>query len=99
MIRTVTSGLATVGRIGGEEFCVAIASPEQPALETGERIRKELASMDTASAVTASIGVATGQLLAEESPRELLVRLIAEADHAMYSAKRDGGNRVRGRQS
>ncbi|RIT40443.1 sensor domain-containing diguanylate cyclase [Mycobacteroides abscessus] len=99
LIRTVTSGLATVGRIGGEEFCVAIASPEQPALETGERIRKELASMDTASAVTASIGVATGQLLAEESPRELLVRLIAEADHAMYSAKRDGGNRVRGRQS
>ncbi|WP_157997744.1 GGDEF domain-containing protein [Mycobacteroides stephanolepidis] len=93
-IRVVTGDRAVVGRLGGDEFCVAMIAPVQSAIEAAEQIRIELESIDTVAMITASIGVATGRPLRTDRPRDLVSRLIIDADNAMYTAKRDGGNRV-----
>ncbi len=82
-------------RLGGEEFCVLL--PETGAQEAhgiAERLRfivachrstHEIAAMT----VTCSIGVAT-----QAAPAQTLEALMAEADAAMYQAKRQGRNQV-----
>lgn len=90
------AGSALVARIGGEEFVVVDivrAGAEQP---MGERLRDALASRVDGVPVTASIGVTgipVGRVTGGD-PAELLGELIARADGAMFSAKRDGGDKV-----
>ncbi|SIN95572.1 diguanylate cyclase (GGDEF) domain-containing protein [Parasphingorhabdus marina DSM 22363] len=84
----------TAGRIGGEEFCIAIWNCENdPALRLAERIR--LAFMDIQHSglsedirLTASFGVATAR------EGESYEKLFARADTALYMAKSNGRNRV-----
>ncbi len=87
------------GRYGGEEFCIIL--PETRVGNTAnvaERIRSRLESTelpvgDTSIIVTASIGVAGMDSVADEgvvSPAALLDR----ADRALYAAKHHGRNRV-----
>jgi diguanylate cyclase (GGDEF)-like protein len=84
-----------VARYGGEEFCIIL--PEigiDQAVAAAERIRKSIAETTLPVAqgeasVRASIGVSG--LRAGDTETTLVTR----ADHAMYDAKRMGGNQVR----
>ncbi|WP_273808977.1 MULTISPECIES: GGDEF domain-containing protein [unclassified Pseudomonas] len=84
-----------IARIGGEEFAV-LADVAQPAdaLALAERLRCGIAEAPFAVGptealpVTASFGVAVTPRLAEGAP----VRLLAQADAALYRAKHRGRN-------
>ncbi|HET8667908.1 MAG TPA: PAS domain S-box protein [Terriglobales bacterium] len=85
-----------VGRIGGEEFAVLLPETDgKAALVVAERLRQAIASAPVhvehgrVLHFTASIGVDT--LHGEEVDVEVVLR---SADHALYSAKRAGRNRV-----
>ena len=82
-----------VGRFGGEEFvCVLQRSSAQAAELVAERLRKAIEVDDSGGDLpraTVSVGLATydGELDAEE--------LLHRADQALYTAKREGRNRLR----
>ncbi|WP_343227523.1 diguanylate cyclase [Rhodanobacter sp. 7MK24] len=85
----------TAARIGGDEFVVlldALAAPAH-AIEIAERIRTTLTQTFLLQGqmirMSASIGVATFPLDGENSEQ-----LGKAADHAMYRAKKAGGNRT-----
>lgn len=77
-------------RVGGDEFVVAAQVPRGHGLMLAERIRESLRGA-TDPVISASVGVATG-----EDRRSTVFELITTADHAMYSAKQWGGDRVIG---
>jgi len=84
-------------RYGGEEFVILLEnSPRDTAMNVAERIRKAIEEAGIPnpgkgldSRVTASIGVAAGM--------DSISRLLADADAALYSAKRAGRNRIFGK--
>ena len=84
-----------VGRYGGEEFvCVLQRSSAQAAELVAERVRQAIETAngradDEGPPATVSIGVAV--YAGETSVEELLQR----ADEALYTAKREGRNRLR----
>jgi len=81
-----------LGRYGGEEFLVLLsASHLEEGVRLAEHLRQLLMSQmfqELEAAVTASFGVA------ELCPGESYHDLVNRADHAMYSAKQQGRNRV-----
>ena len=82
------------GRIGGEEFVLILPGADSAtAQNVGERVRVSIETADWGAdgpdTVTASIGVAT--LKGTEGAEQLL----AEADGALYRAKREGRNLLR----
>ena len=84
-----------VGRVGGDEFVVllnAIQSPGQ-GMDVAERIREALSVpfdlADQRVRISTSIGVANFPAHSEDP--DLLTKA---ADHAMYHAKKEGGNRA-----
>jgi len=86
---------ATFARLGGEEFVVVLPSVDlQGAVEIAERLRAVVAALSVALpngtlSVTASLGCAT----LTASTRSFTA-LLAQADKALYAAKRSGRNRV-----
>ena len=93
-LRRLERELCIAGRMGGEEFVVAISGLTSFALaQFAERVRTGLAACDHAEvsrqrAVTVSIGVAEG------STRTAFQKLYAAADRALYDAKNGGRNLV-----
>ncbi len=94
-ISTAIRAEDTPARYGGEEFAVVLrrATAEQ-AVEVAERIRTQIADippseMGIGERITVSIGVAVAEVRVGEVPA-----LLAAADEALYSAKRQGRNRV-----
>jgi len=92
-VRTTLAGRGIVGRLGGEEFALALAGTLDDALRVAEQIRAAVTAVllptsDAPYAVTVSIGVAA--LHATET----LHAGLARADQALYDAKRAGRNRV-----
>jgi len=88
---------AFLGRLGGEEFLIALPEIELlEALQIAERFRERIMRLDTARwfkdrrIITASIG-ATVSILGADTPSSMLKR----ADGALYNAKRSGRNCVR----
>jgi two-component system cell cycle response regulator len=81
-----------VGRYGGEEFLVVLCGASgEIARRVAERIRQSIASAHVPG-VMRSITVSAG--VASRAPGEPLAELVARADFALYSAKRDGRDRV-----
>ncbi len=81
-------------RYGGEEFAVLLRNPTpEMAVEIGERVREAVAALDLGRyrvpGVTVSVGVAVGG-----RPDRPVDELIADADRALYEAKRKGRDRV-----
>jgi len=80
----------TAARYGGEEFAVLL--PEtgaEEAVQVAERLRSAIAGMPSGVDVTVSAGVSTFPFDATDADG-----LVAAADGALYSSKRDGRNRV-----
>lgn len=84
-----------IGRYGGEEFVVILSSADTAAARPiAQRILERVASVRVEGfgepiALTCSIGVATSDMLGVWGEH-----LIAQADAAVYAAKRSGRNRV-----
>ncbi len=84
-----------VGRVGGEEFAVALTDTDMTgAIETAERLCREVAAEPFAVGgdklhLTVSVGVAARRAL-DSDPGDLL----RFADRALYAAKANGRNCV-----
>ncbi|BFM10177.1 hypothetical protein R50072_03300 [Simiduia litorea] len=82
------------GRIGGEEFAMAIvAESSQSAPLLFERVRQNIAAQ-TLSMSHGGITVSIGYVQAISSTNLNLTQLMGLADKALYSAKNDGRNKV-----
>ena len=100
MMRACAPEQALVARYGGEEFACLVANLDaQQALALAERIRAAVAACDIPvpgedfhNRVTISAGVAAHVLRSADDAH----RLLRSADVALYQAKRDGRNCVRG---
>lgn len=104
VLRSVTRGMDTAARFGGEEFVLLM--PETPlavALEVAERLRVAAASLrvecDDGQLVnfTISIGVTSSAPQATAPARreaDSLTDLLIRADQALYRAKHAGRDRV-----
>jgi len=84
-----------LGRIGGEEFAVALASCDLALAETvAERIRlavqKHEIRTETGTAVRFTVSLGVARLAANED----LAALMRRVDEALYEAKNTGRNRV-----
>jgi diguanylate cyclase (GGDEF)-like protein len=96
-VTNVVRATDLVGRIGGEEFAVLIGGIEaSTATAIAERIRFDFARTSVthdgkALTATVSAGIATTRGATVE-----LTHLIAEADRALYAAKRAGRDQVHG---
>jgi two-component system cell cycle response regulator len=102
VLRTVASSLSgiqraedTMGRLGGEEFCICMPGTDiEDSLRPCERYRELIAALEVKSGplrlhVTASLGVTAFEPLADDR-----ATLLARADKALYRAKQGGRNRV-----
>jgi len=94
LIRKMVRGCDTAGRIGGEEFCIAIWNcPNNAAEQLADRIRQAFEGLQHAGLsndvrLTASFGVATAR------DGETYEQMFGRADAALYRAKSSGRNRV-----
>lgn len=96
---TVACGeTAIVGRVGGEEFLIADIVTSEQVPGWGRQLCNAIAAMS--ASVTASVGIATLPLssVVSDYAEPAFHQLVAEADTAMYEAKRCGGNQSRHRQ-
>jgi diguanylate cyclase (GGDEF)-like protein len=95
MLKGKVSAGDTVARYGGEEFALLILNTDrQSALALAEEIRAEVQNTPVtirrkSCSVTVSIGVS---VFPEDA--KLKHDIIAEADRALYRAKKKGKNRV-----
>jgi diguanylate cyclase (GGDEF)-like protein len=96
VLRRNMRGPDLAGRYGGEEFAFLLPrTTVAQACQVAERIRAEIAAMRSdvsgvSVAITTSIGVAG---YPESGPADV-EELIAQADEALYQAKRSGKNRI-----
>lgn len=93
-LKNATRGRDLVARLGGDEFVLIFPgmSAESTA-EVCDRLCRDIASLDFSAnqqsfKITMSIGVSDSPVVAS------LGRLIADADRALYEAKKSGRNRV-----
>jgi len=95
-LRELTRSVDAIGRYGGDEFLIVLNNcGAKDAFRLAERIRsaveEDLVTIpDGVMNTTISVGVAT---VCQENGSTL--DLIGKADAALYTAKKDGGNRVR----
>jgi diguanylate cyclase (GGDEF)-like protein len=81
-------------RYGGEEFVVLLRNPTpEIAIEVGERVRTAVAGLDLGRLGVRGVSVSVGVAVAGQAD-EPIGELIAQADRALYRAKRSGRDRV-----
>ena len=81
-------------RYGGEEFVVLLRNPSRDvAVDVGERVRNAVGELDLAELGVPRVSVSVGVAVASV-PDQPIDELVAEADAALYRAKRAGRDRV-----
>jgi diguanylate cyclase (GGDEF)-like protein len=81
-------------RYGGEEFAVLLRSPTPAiAVEVAERVRASVAAIDLAELGIEGVSVSVGVAVARKADQPI-GDVIANADRALYDAKRGGRDRV-----
>jgi diguanylate cyclase (GGDEF)-like protein len=81
-------------RYGGEEFVVLLRNPSpEVALEVGERVRVSVAALDLGRLGVRAVRVSVGVAVARQADQPI-ADVIAQADRALYRAKRAGRDRV-----
>jgi diguanylate cyclase (GGDEF)-like protein len=81
-------------RYGGEEFAVLLRNPTlEIAVEVGERVRAAVGNLDLGKFGVDRVSVSVGAAVADD-PDEPITATIAQADRALYDAKRNGRDRV-----
>jgi diguanylate cyclase (GGDEF)-like protein len=95
-IKSAVRGSALVARVGGEEFVIVdLAEPGGHVQREFDRVTQMIAA-PADHAITASAGVASVAVARfaapDVDPVALLDTIIERADHAMFDAKRNGGN-------
>jgi diguanylate cyclase (GGDEF)-like protein len=101
VLRIVASAIASAvrdedvpARFGGEEFAVLLRNPSRRvALEVGERVREAVATADLGGLGVERVSVSVGVAVAS-APDQPIPDLVADADRALYEAKRKGRDRV-----
>jgi diguanylate cyclase (GGDEF)-like protein len=87
-----------LARYGGEEFAALLPSTDLPhALRVAESLRERVQSLaipHDASRVARVVTVSAGVATADPRGQDDVQTLVAQADQALYLAKRDGRNRV-----
>jgi diguanylate cyclase (GGDEF)-like protein len=85
-----------VGRLGGEEFAVAMPEVElETAHVVAERLRQLIADSDMGTAESGSLRVTVSIGVAAASPEDqTLNQMLRRADQALYAAKHAGRNKV-----
>ncbi len=85
-----------LGRYGGEEFCVIAPDTELTgALTLAEALRETISAASFVTETgTLSVSISIGISLCPANAKRELKDMLAEADAALYSAKRSGRNRV-----
>lgn len=89
LLKRFESPRCVVGRIGGEEFALAVRGSEGEVRALAEMIRQEVERTHGPVSCTISVGTATSK--AAEVKPELLLQA---ADEALYRSKQNGRNRV-----
>jgi diguanylate cyclase (GGDEF)-like protein len=94
LLRRHLPATAAICRAGGEEFLAAFTSASADAATVAARLCTAI--QESGRAITASVGVATAEYRHARgaSDSDFIDGLVAAADSAMYTAKRNGGNRV-----
>lgn len=85
-----------IGRVGGEEFLVAVDGADTHPIAVGQALCKAVEALPFP--ITASVGTACAparSVSASDDAHSVITTVIATADAAMYAAKRNGGNRTR----
>jgi diguanylate cyclase (GGDEF)-like protein len=94
-IKSVVRGSALVTRIGGEEFVIIDLAAAEHAERDADQVRLAIAAR-AAQSVTASVGVTSVAItrfaVPGIDPIAMIDKIIERADHAMFEAKRHGGN-------
>jgi diguanylate cyclase (GGDEF)-like protein len=81
-------------RYGGEEFVVLLRNPSRTvAIDVGERVRNAVGGLDLRAHGVPRVSVSVGAAVASV-PDQPIDELVAEADAALYRAKRAGRDRV-----
>jgi diguanylate cyclase (GGDEF)-like protein len=81
-------------RYGGEEFVVLLRNPSpEVALDVGERVRASVAALELGRFGVERVSVSVGVAVAREADQSI-TDLVAQADRALFRAKRAGRDRV-----
>ncbi|MBU2415306.1 MAG: GGDEF domain-containing protein, partial [Gammaproteobacteria bacterium] len=85
----------TVGRLGGDEFLIILnkVNNAESAALVAEKIRAALSEVFVVEGSTLSVSASIGIAGYPENGKEPL-DLVQSADHAMYQAKNNGGDKV-----
>ncbi len=83
-----------VGRIGGEEFLIALPHTAQPAAENLLANLRERAQMMSADIDVPDLNISVSCGLSVYQRQDSIEELMAQADDALYQAKQYGRNRV-----
>ncbi len=95
-LRERMRGQDMLGRYGGEEFCVTVPDTDiSGALNLAESLRESISSMPFSTEyIELSITVSIGISFCPSNVTRTLGEVLAEADSALYTAKKAGRNKV-----